>query len=83
MNECQTCKSAYRAGGIEISRKNQGYVNDQGIVKSPFIYPQEVYDLEIKYQSEYGMNALNKPLAWGVEAKGKQLLQDPDKIRVE
>ena len=83
VNECQTCKSAYRAGGIEISRKNEGYVNDQGIVKSPFIYPQEVYDLEVKYQSEFGMNALNKPLAWGVEAKGKQLLQDPDKIRVE
>ena len=83
VNECQTCKAAYRAGSIKTSRKNQGYLNDDGTTRNPFLYPQEVYDLEIKYQEEYGMNQLDKPIAWGVEGRGKALLQDPDKIRVE
>jgi hypothetical protein len=83
INECRTCKAAYQAGGIEISRRAKGYVDAQGIVKAPFIYPQEVYELEIEYQAKFGMNILDKPLAWGIEGRGKDMLSNPTQIRID
>lgn len=83
INECRTCKDAYRAGGIEHSRRKGGYVNAEGNVTQPYIYPQTVYDLELEYQGRYGMNSVDKPIAWGVEARGKGLLQNPTQIRID
>lgn len=83
INECRTCKSAYQAGGMEISRKAQGYVDAAGIVLMPFIYAQEVFDLEMEYQAKLGMNALDKPIAWGVEPRGKKMLRNPTQIRID
>ena len=83
INECRTCKGAYQAGGMEISRQGQGYVDAAGIVLMPFIYAQEVFDLEMEYQAEFGMNAVNKPIAWGVEDLGKKMLRTPTQIRID
>ena len=83
INECRTCKGAYQAGGMEISRKKQGYVDAAGIVLMPFIYAQEVFDLEMAYQDKLGMNALDKPIAWGVELRGKKMLTNPTQIRID
>ena len=83
INECRTCKDAYRAGGIEHSRRKGGYVDAEGNVTQPYIYPPTVYDLDLEYQGRYGMNSVDKPIAWGVEARGKGLLQNPTQIRID
>ena len=83
INECQTCKKAYQAGGIEKSRQAEGFVNSDGETRAAFLYPQEVFDLEIKYQEKFGMNILDKPIAWGVEGRGKDMLSNPSQIRID
>ena len=83
INECRTCKGAYQAGGMEISRQKQGYVDAAGKVLMPFIYTQEVFDLEMAYQVKLGMNAVDKPIAWGVEPRGKKMLSNPTQIRID
>ena len=83
INECRTCKGAYQAGGMEISRQKQGYVDAAGKVLMPFIYTQEVFDLEMAYQAKLGMNAVDKPIAWGVEPRGKKMLSNPTQIRID
>ena len=85
--ECQTCKRAYQAGGIERSRQSEGFVNSNGETTAPFIYPQKVFDLEMEYQDKFGMNILDKPIAWGVIAdknhNGKKMLSNPTQIRID
>ena len=85
--ECQTCKRAYQAGGIERSRQSEGFVNSNGETTAPFIYPQKVFDLEMEYQDKFGMNILDKPIAWGVIAdknhNGKKMLSNPSQIRID
>lgn len=85
--ECQTCKKAYQAGGIEKSRQAEGFVNSNGETTAPFLYPQDVFDLEMEYQKEWGMNILDKPIAWGVVAdtnhNGKKMLSNPTQIRID
>ena len=88
INECRTCKGAYQAGGIEKSRKTQGYVDGAGKVLLPFIYSQEVFELEMEYQKQFGMNQIDKPIAWGVGGSsaphdGKALLSNPTQIRID
>ena len=78
-----TCKKAYQAGGIEKSRQAEGFVNSDGETRAAFLYPQEVFDLEIKYQEKFGMNILDKPIAWGVEGRGKDMLSNPSQIRID
>ncbi len=83
INECQTCKKAYALGSIEKCREADGYVDSAGVVKIPFLYPQEVYDLEVQYQEKFGMNQIDKPIAWGVEGRGKEMLSNPTQIRID
>ena len=83
INECQTCKKAYQMGGIEKSRAANGFVTKEGVAKMPFIYPQEVFDLEMEHQEKFGMNQIGKPIAWGVEGRGKDMLSNPTQIRID
>ena len=83
INECQTCKKAYGLGSMEQARESDGFVNKVGIVKIPFLYPQYVYDLEIEYQEKFGFNQIGKPIAWGVEGRGKKMLDNPTQIRID
>lgn len=83
INECQTCKSAYTLGGIEKARMADGFVTAAGVVKIPFLYPQEVYDAEVEYQKQFGMNQIDKPIAWGVEGRGKDMVSNPTQIRID
>ena len=82
INECSTCKAAYQAGGMEKYRKAKGFLDAAGIVRSPFIYPQTVFDLEMEYQKKFGMNAIDKPIAWGIGPDGKKLVSNPTQIRI-
>jgi hypothetical protein len=88
IEECQTCKKAYSMGGIEKSRAAAGYITAEGEAKVPFIYPQEVFDLEMEYQKKFGMNQIDKPIAWGIIAdnghhNGKKMLSNPTQIRID
>ena len=60
-----------------------GFVTADGVVKIPFLYPQEVYDAEVEYQEKFGMNQIDKPIAWGVEGRGKDMLSNPTQIRID
>jgi hypothetical protein len=83
INECQTCKKAYTLGSIQKCREADGFVDVAGNMKVPMLYPEEVFVLEVEYQDKFGMNQIGKPLAWGVEARGKDMLSNPTQIRID
>jgi len=74
--ECQTCKEAVAAGGIVKYRNALGNCDVDG--KSLNGFPQAVLDAEIAYENSFPkQNEQGEPVpvAWGVEANGKKLLE--------
>lgn len=74
--ECQTCKGIVQAGGVIPFRQSLGECDENG--QSLGGFPQQVLDAEIAYENAYPkQNDMGDDVvtAWGINAKGKDLLQ--------